>query len=45
VNQRQLACLTLLIVLGAGQPTTGAAEPEEPLDEITVKGQTLRGTV
>jgi hypothetical protein len=45
VNQRQLACLTLLILLGAGQPTTGAAEPEEPLDEITVKGQTLRGTV
>jgi hypothetical protein len=45
MNQRQLAFLALLILLGAGQPFTAAAEPEEPVDEITVKGQTLRGTV
>jgi hypothetical protein len=45
VYQRQLAFLALLILLGAGQPSVSAAESEEPVDEITVKGQTLRGTL
>jgi hypothetical protein len=45
VNQRQLAFFALLILLAAGQPSIAAAESEEPVDEITVKGQTLRGTV
>jgi len=42
VNQRQFAFLALLIALGAGP---SAAESEGPLDEVTVKGQTLRGTL
>jgi hypothetical protein len=45
MNQRQLAVLALLILLGAGQPQVSSAESGEPVDEITVEGQTLRGTV
>jgi hypothetical protein len=45
VKQHQLAFLALLILIGAGQPCVCSAEPAEPVDEITVKGQTLRGTV
>jgi hypothetical protein len=45
VKQRQLAFVALLFLIGAGQPCVCEAESEEPLDEITVKGQRLRGTV
>lgn len=43
--QRQLALVVLLVLLGAGQASLSSAESGEPVDEITVKGQTLRGTL
>jgi len=45
VKQPDVALLVLLALLGVGQPLIAAAESGEPVDEITVKGQVLRGTV
>ncbi len=45
MNQRHLILLAMAVLLGAGAASLAAAESAEPVDEITVKGQTLRGTV
>ena len=45
MNQRHLILLAMAVLLGAGLASLAAAESAEPVDEITVKGQTLRGTI